>query len=318
MAAQAPAGLVAIHPNLAATAPPALVQGFTTGDPPAGLSEEERGAYQQLRGFYATHVAYANIMATGPQTLDGLADSPLQLAAFLLDHGDGTGQPGLVTQVLAGTLQRELTRDDLLDNLTLSWLTTTGVSAARLSWENSAGFFDAKAITIPFAISGFPHELYQAPGSWAERAHPGQPPLLQQQGRPRRPLRGLGATPAAGPRAPGRLPAPALNRSAHGPATPTTAGAATAVLVHGAVADAASWSGVIQRLQATGVRSPPRPIPCAAWPPTPPPPPASPPSSTVRSGVRDLTVGLTVRWVGGCSSRPGGSVVDAWCCTRPG
>jgi hypothetical protein len=182
--------------------------------PPAGLSDEERGAYQQLRGFYATHVAYANIMATGPQTLDGLADSPLQLAAFLLDHGDGTGQPGPVKRVLAGTLQRELPRDDLLDNITLSWLTTTGVSAARLSWENSAGCFDAKATTIPFAISGFPHELHQAPGSWAERAYPGQPPLLQPPGRPRWPLRGLGAAPAALRGAPGRLRAPALTGAA--------------------------------------------------------------------------------------------------------
>ena len=90
----------------------------------------------------------------------------------MLDHGDGTGQPGLVTQVLEGTLPSDLTRDDLLDNITLYWLTNTGVSAARLYWENTAGFFDAKAITIPFAISVFPDELYQAPRSWAERAYP--------------------------------------------------------------------------------------------------------------------------------------------------
>jgi pimeloyl-ACP methyl ester carboxylesterase len=117
-------------------------------------------------------VAYANIMATRPQTMYGLADSPVDLAAFMLDHGDGTGQPGLVTQVLEGTLQSDLTRDDLLDNITLYWLTNTGVSAARLYWENKADFFDAKAITIPFAISVFPDELYQAPRSWAERAYP--------------------------------------------------------------------------------------------------------------------------------------------------
>ena len=112
------------------------------------------------------------IMGTRPQTLYGLADSPVDLAAFMLDHGDGTGQPGLVTQVLDGTLQSDLTRDDLLDNITLYWLTNTGISAARLYWENTAGFFDAKAITIPFAISVFPDELYQAPRSWAARAYP--------------------------------------------------------------------------------------------------------------------------------------------------
>jgi pimeloyl-ACP methyl ester carboxylesterase len=173
MAIQAPPGLLGIHSNMAATAPPELVKGLATGDPPpADLSEEERTAYQQLATFYAKHVAYANIMATRPQTLYGLADSPIDLAAFMLDHGDGTGQPGLVTQVLDGTLQGDLTRDDLLDNITLYWLTNTGISAARLYWENTAGFFDAKPITIPYAISVFPHELYQAPRSWAERAYP--------------------------------------------------------------------------------------------------------------------------------------------------
>ena len=125
-----------------------------------------------MSNFYAKHVAYALIMATRPQTLYGLADSPVDLAAFMLDHGDGTGQPGLVEKVLQGTYQSDLTRDDLLDNITLYWLTNTGVSSARLYWENKADFFDAKPITIPFAISVFPAELYQAPRSWAERAYP--------------------------------------------------------------------------------------------------------------------------------------------------
>jgi pimeloyl-ACP methyl ester carboxylesterase len=120
---------------------------------------------RQARRLLADHVHR-------PQTLYGLADSPIDLASFMLDHGDGTGQPGLVQQVLEGRLQSDLTRDDILDNITLYWLTNTGVSAARLYWENKADFFDAKNITIPFAISVFPDELYQAPRSWAERAYP--------------------------------------------------------------------------------------------------------------------------------------------------
>src|SRR5712692_8162921 len=136
------------------------------------LSDEERRAYDQLSNFYAKHVAYALIMATRPQTLYGLADSPIDLAAFMLDHGDGTGQPGLAGQALQGNLQSALTRDDILDNITLYWLTNTGVSAARLYWENKADFFNAKNISIPFAISVFPDEFYQAPRSWAEKAYP--------------------------------------------------------------------------------------------------------------------------------------------------
>jgi hypothetical protein len=119
-------------------------------------------------------VAYGLYAGTRPQTLYGLADSPIALAAFMLDHGDGSGQPGIVQQVLEERLERpsDLTRDDILDNITLFWLTNTGVSSARLYWENKLPFFSVKGVKVPVGVSTFADEIYRAPRSWAEQAYP--------------------------------------------------------------------------------------------------------------------------------------------------
>ena len=170
MALLAPPELIGIHTNMPATVPDDIAKSLQYGEPvPSGLSADEKHAYDQLDFFYKHGVGYASEMANRPQTLYGLDDSPIGLAAWMLDH-DALSY-ALIARVFDG--QKEgLTRDDILDNITLYWLTKTGVSSARLYWDSKLPFLAPKHVSIPVAVSVFPDEIYAAPRSWTERAYP--------------------------------------------------------------------------------------------------------------------------------------------------
>jgi pimeloyl-ACP methyl ester carboxylesterase len=170
LALQQPAGLVAIHTNMPATVPADIDKlAFANAPAPPGLSADEKQAYDQLSHFYKTGLGYAQEMAARPQTLYGIEDSPIGLAAWMIDHDERSY--ALIARVFDGKAEG-LTREDIVDNITLYWLTNTGVSSARLYWESKLAFFAPKGITLPVAVSAYPDELYQGPRSWAERAYP--------------------------------------------------------------------------------------------------------------------------------------------------
>ncbi|MBE1488502.1 epoxide hydrolase family protein [Plantactinospora soyae] len=169
MALEAPPELLGIHSNMPGAVPPDLDKALLAGNPPpSGLPAEEKHAADQLAFFYQ-RIAYALEMGTRPQTLTAFADSPVGMAAFMIDHDAKSLE--LISQVFAGQ-PRGISRDDILDNVTLFWLTNTAISAARLYAENKLPFLSAKGVSIPVAVSAFPDELYQAPRSWAEQSYP--------------------------------------------------------------------------------------------------------------------------------------------------
>jgi pimeloyl-ACP methyl ester carboxylesterase len=164
-----PPGLVGIHTNMPAAVPQEIERARLSGVRPTGLAPDEARAFDQLDDFFKNGTGYAAEMAKRPQTLYALADSPVGLAAWMLDHDARSLE--LITRVFEGK-QEDLTPEDVVDNVALYWLTNTGVSSARLYWESHLAFFAPKGVTLPVAVSAFPDELYQAPKSWAERAYP--------------------------------------------------------------------------------------------------------------------------------------------------
>jgi pimeloyl-ACP methyl ester carboxylesterase len=169
MGVEAPPELLAIHTNMPGAVPAEIDSAALGGAPaPSGLSAEERHAYDRLSYFYKHGLGYAIEMANRPQTLYGIADSPIGLAAWILDH-DWLSY-AVMARVFAGQSEG-LTRDDILDNITLYWVTNTAISSARLYLENKFAFFAPKKVTIPVAVSVFPDEIYPAPRSWVERAY---------------------------------------------------------------------------------------------------------------------------------------------------
>jgi pimeloyl-ACP methyl ester carboxylesterase len=165
-----PDGLLGIHTNMPATLSPEISRGVQSGAPaPTGLSADEQKAYEILVHFFATGTGYAGEMGNRPQTLYGIVDSPIGLAAWMLDHDEASYQ--LIARAFTGN-PGGLSRDDVLDNVTHYWLTNSGISSARLYWESKLGFFDVKGVEIPVGVTVFPDELYPAPRSWAEEAYP--------------------------------------------------------------------------------------------------------------------------------------------------
>ena len=169
MALLRPKGLIGIHTNMPATIPSEIAAALATGDTPEGLTGDEKYAWDQLDFFYKHGLAYAQEMGNRPQTLYAIEDSPIGLAAWMLDHD--AASLDLITRVFEGASEG-LTKDDVLDNVTLYWLTRTGVSSARLYWESKLAFFAPKGVDLPTGVSAFPDEIYTAPRSWAEKAYP--------------------------------------------------------------------------------------------------------------------------------------------------